>query len=70
MKVCLKTAGRTKLAKDARVRFCNLIYIVTSADEPTELDELTAITECDVQPADHGGKTVINAELVKKERRR
>jgi len=61
--------GRGKLSKDSRVRFCGLIYIVIAADEPTELDELTAITECDVQPADHGGKTVINAELVTKKER-
>lgn len=70
MKVCLKTTGRGKLAKDSRVRLCGLVYIVISADEPTELDEMTAITECDVQPADHGGKTVTNVELVTKKERK
>lgn len=70
MKVWLKTNGRATPKKDARVRICGLVYIVTGAEEPTELDEETIITECDVQPSDTGGKQVINAELVlsKKER--
>jgi len=64
VRVWLKTTGRATPTKDSRVRFCGLIYIVTAAESPTELDDVTAVTECAVQPADAGGKTVINAELI------
>lgn len=64
MKVWLKTTGKANIQSGSRVRVCGLVYIVTGADTPTELDDEVAVTECDVQPADTGGKVVINAELV------
>jgi len=64
MKVWLKTIGKADIKPGSRVRICGLVYIVTDADTPTELDDEVAVTECDVQPGDSGGKSVINAELV------
>lgn len=64
MKVWLKTVGRADLKAGSRVCICDLIYIVTGADTPTELDDEVSVTECDVQPSDAGGKSVIKAELI------
>lgn len=45
------TTGKAAPTKGARVRVDGLIYIVTAAEDPTELDEVTAVTEVEIQPA-------------------
>jgi len=66
VKVALKSAGSP--VKGSRVRFGGLVYIVTGAESPTEIDDYTAVTECDVQPADAPrGTKVIEAELIQEE---
>lgn len=67
MKVVIKTKGRVVPKAGVRVRICGLAYYVASAEDPTEIDELTVVTECDVQPGPDGkfdGSPIVNAELV------
>lgn len=51
MRVWLVTKGKAAVKKDGRVRIDGLVYVVTAADEPTEIDDTTAVTEAEVQPA-------------------
>lgn len=51
MRVVLVTKGRCAPAKGGRVRVDGLVYVVTSAEEPTELDDVTSVTEAEIQPA-------------------
>lgn len=65
MRATLVTSGKATPTKGALVLVNDLIYIVTSAEEPTELDDTTAITEVEVQPAvSHPGAMVIRARSV------
>jgi len=47
---------------------CGLVYIVTAAEDPTDLDELVAVTECDIQPGDASrlGPPIIDVTLIRK----
>lgn len=61
------TKGRVTPAPGVRVRIGDLLYWITQADAPTELDDVTCVTEVDVQPAGGGAmpsSPIINAELV------
>lgn len=49
MRVTIITRAVPK--KGGRVRVDGLVYIVTQADEPTELDETTLVTDVELQPA-------------------
>ena len=63
--VVIETRGRAVLSKGVRVRVGGLVYVVTSASPPDELDDDVALTECDVQPADAPrGTRVVDANLV------
>lgn len=65
----LKTTGRAHPKVGSRVRIDGLVYLVTSAEEPDELDDETVITSCDIQPADASGKaTIIDATALKPRR--
>jgi len=66
MRVCVQTRGPTPKA-GGRVLIDGLHYLVTSVEEPTDLDDEISITECDVQPTDGGswGPSTLKTKLVK-----
>ena len=68
MRVTLKTSGPHPV-KGLRVRIGKHVYIVTEAHEPTHLDEVDSVTDCEVQPADESkwGPKILDADLVHEE---
>jgi hypothetical protein len=65
VKVAIKTRGRSHPTKGSRVRVEGLVYIVTHAEEPTELDDIIAVTDVELQPAGTvPGIPTLNAEIV------
>lgn len=65
MRVTIKTCGRTHPQKGGRVRVDGLVYVVAQAEDPTELDDVVAVTDVELQPAGTvPGIQTLNAEIV------